>query len=466
MQCKKCNSKWEIDQSISGSLICCPFCGASLADEGDVETKTFDNSQDALIYIAQKYGSEVLLGKKIKYIFPDYAPQVSRKKLVFAVYENGAASILQNNLNSQQADQEIAFKQAVAKLINDAFIAPEAAESIIREFTSALGWQLSMPMQQQAVMQSQTQRSSTSPSETRSVTGCYSTTGEYAQPDLVNIPDSRVKSFLGSMGDRLSGRKRSVQFGGYQWRVLDIQSNRTLLLTDDIIEKRPYNMKWKGVTWEDCTLRHYLNNEFYNRFSGQEQAMILETKNTNANNPWYGTNGGGDTTDKIFMLSIEEVVRYFGDSGQLKNNNFDQQVWGSKTGHSDDIEMRRSTGTEKAYACPKCGNIIEYGVKFCPYCSMPIAWEGFVSFVHENAKATQTLSAQNATAWVSDKFNGERVANYGDKAWCWWLRSSGYNGAHAANIYIDGFLGVDGGYVSHDEGGVRPALWLLLPFVF
>jgi hypothetical protein len=40
------------------------------------------------------------------------------------------------------------------------------------------------------------------------IAGRYSATGEYSEPDLVNIPDSRVKSFFGSMGDRLSGKKK------------------------------------------------------------------------------------------------------------------------------------------------------------------------------------------------------------------------------------------------------------------
>jgi hypothetical protein len=37
----------------------------------------------------------------------------------------------------------------------------------------------------------------------------------------------------------------------------------------------------------------------------------------NRGNPWYGTRGGNNTTDKIFLLSIEETVQYFGDSGHL-----------------------------------------------------------------------------------------------------------------------------------------------------
>jgi hypothetical protein len=40
------------------------------------------------------------------------------------------------------------------------------------------------------------------------IAGRYSQTGEYSEPDLVNIPDSRVKSFFGSVGDRLSVKKK------------------------------------------------------------------------------------------------------------------------------------------------------------------------------------------------------------------------------------------------------------------
>ncbi|MDR1135439.1 MAG: VWA domain-containing protein [Clostridiales Family XIII bacterium] len=113
-------------------------------DTDEDKSKTFDNTREAFIFIAQKHGSEVLLGKKLKTFFPDYTPQVSvnRKRLVFAVYENGAAAILQSYLHAKQADKEIAFKQAVAKL-TEAFITQEAAENIIREFAEALGWQLS-----------------------------------------------------------------------------------------------------------------------------------------------------------------------------------------------------------------------------------------------------------------------------------------------------------------------------------
>ena len=71
-------------------------------------------------------------------------------------------------------------------------------------------------------------------------------------------------------------------------------------------------------------MRRYLNGEFYNRFTAEERGRILETRVINSDNHWYGTTGGADTTDRVFLLSIDEVVRYFGDSGQLWNRPNDE----------------------------------------------------------------------------------------------------------------------------------------------
>jgi len=72
------------------------------------------------------------------------------------------------------------------------------------------------------------------------------------------------------------------------------------------------------VTWESCELRQYLNHEIYNTFKDEEKIQIIETNNLNSDNPWYKSLGGNYTLDKIFILSLDEVVRmYFGDSGHL-----------------------------------------------------------------------------------------------------------------------------------------------------
>ena len=97
-----------------------------------------------------------------------------------------------------------------------------------------------------------------------------------------------------------------IPFGGYDWRVLDVQNNKALILSEKIIEERAY--KRKDITWETCKLRRYLNGAFYNKFSSQDRARIAETRIT-TNNPWYKE--GNATNDKIFLLSIQELALYY-----------------------------------------------------------------------------------------------------------------------------------------------------------
>ena len=111
----------------------------------------------------------------------------------------------------------------------------------------------------------------------------------------------------------------TVHFGLWDWRVLDMRDGKALLITKDIIELQPYHNEWVDVTWEACTLRTYLNGEFLEKFSTQEQEKICEIENVNWDNQWFGISGGSNTKDKVFLLSIEEAVKYFGDSGQFKN---------------------------------------------------------------------------------------------------------------------------------------------------
>ena len=112
-----------------------------------------------------------------------------------------------------------------------------------------------------------------------------------------------------------------IQFGAYTWQILDIQGGRALVVSENIIEQRQYHTSWPDITWADCSLRAYLNDEFYNSnaFTDADRARIVQVTNVNEDNQWYGTDGGANTQDRIFILSIAEVVKYFGDSGQLDN---------------------------------------------------------------------------------------------------------------------------------------------------
>ncbi len=113
----------------------------------------------------------------------------------------------------------------------------------------------------------------------------------------------------------------TISFGNYQWNVLDIKENKVLLITEQIIEQRDYHDKKEAITWEQSEIRHYLNNSFIDRFNSTDTERILTTENKNADNPWYKSSGGNNTNDRVFLLSLDEVVRfYFGDSSRLLDN--------------------------------------------------------------------------------------------------------------------------------------------------
>lgn len=119
-----------------------------------------------------------------------------------------------------------------------------------------------------------------------------------------------------------------IQFGGYDWRILDIKNNEALIITEHIIEQRPYHDAYKDITWADCSLRRYLNEELYDSLNATDKSRIIPVLNKNPDNQWYGTTGGVDTMDNIFLLSLEEVCKYFGDSlSKLHNPRKNQRYW-------------------------------------------------------------------------------------------------------------------------------------------
>lgn len=120
-----------------------------------------------------------------------------------------------------------------------------------------------------------------------------------------------------------------VLFGNFMWNVLDIQEDKALLITEHIIGQRPYHDVYKETTWAECSMRQYLNREFYDGFAQNDKLQICPVTNKNPDNPWYKTKGGDDTQNRIFLLSMEEIVcRYFGDSSEkLYHPKKNQRYW-------------------------------------------------------------------------------------------------------------------------------------------
>lgn len=102
------------------------------------------------------------------------------------------------------------------------------------------------------------------------------------------------------------------------WRVLEIKDGKALIATsvggwDRLVDDGTED------TWEISNDRLYFNNQFYGGFLEEERKLILKTVVSTPDNPVYGTEGGNDTEDYLFLLSIQEVEQYFPTSDELKD---------------------------------------------------------------------------------------------------------------------------------------------------
>ena len=187
-----------------------------------------------------------------------------------------------------------------------------------------------------------------------------------------------------------------------EWLVLEVKGNKALLLSRYGLDAKPYNTERVATTWEQCTLRTWLNGEFMNKaFSIAEQGAILTAIVDNSRNQEYSgwnTNGGNNTEDKIFLLSYAEANKYFG----VQHTS----VSGSKNN-------TKSLVAPTAYA------------------------------LKQRAYTRSDYKTEDGTA-----------------AGWWWLRSPGYISPSAARVSFDGFLASY--YVNRGNGCVRPALWVNL----
>lgn len=119
----------------------------------------------------------------------------------------------------------------------------------------------------------------------------------------------------------------TIEFGRYEqdndlsngaeaieWLVLDVSDGSALVTSRYGLDAKAYNEEWASVTWETSTIRAWLNGEFYeSAFTEEETRLIALSEVKNADNPEYGTDGGNDTRDRVFLLSIGEAERYFAD---------------------------------------------------------------------------------------------------------------------------------------------------------
>lgn len=97
-----------------------------------------------------------------------------------------------------------------------------------------------------------------------------------------------------------------------EWLVLEVKDGKALVVSKYALDYQQYNTSYTDVTWETCTLRKWLNNDFLGAaFSADEKSMIPTVTVSADKNPDYSTNPGNATQDQVFLLSITEANKYF-----------------------------------------------------------------------------------------------------------------------------------------------------------
>ena len=126
-----------------------------------------------------------------------------------------------------------------------------------------------------------------------------------------------VISVLSGCSGSSSSDMETLRFGRYggediEWIVLKKDGSSELIISRYAIDAIPLNEDWVDTTWETSSLRKWLNNGFIDvAFSQEEQDKILPAHLSNPDNPSYGTHGGNDTDDRVYLLSNEEAEALF-----------------------------------------------------------------------------------------------------------------------------------------------------------
>ena len=216
-----------------------------------------------------------------------------------------------------------------------------------------------------------------------------------------------------------------------EWIVLDVNGLKVLLVSKYALESMPFNTVSGETSWETSSVRTWLNGGFIeDAFSETERGYLIsssienkdyyigitETGILKANNTGKGlkeitahTTGGAITIDKVFLLSVDEANAYF------------------------------ASAEERAILFTNA------------------AREHFLSYCVEEAKAygltDEKMIIDNIESWEQE---------HGTGSCFWWLRSPGLSSTCCSIVDNSGET-YNSQNVESKEGGVRPALWVVLP---
>ena len=239
--------------------------------------------------------------------------------------------------------------------------------------------------------------------------------------EVVPEPEStKVGNFVIS-GDRLTVTGGTYEQDGNPdngkeaivWKVLADDEDTMLLISDKILDMIPFNSSFSGTDWDNSYIRKWLNEDFFeNSFDDEQKSIILEYATTKgveavpadpeADPPVEAVEAVLEVTDKVFLLSYEELSLYYPEN------------------INTDSEKRSSQVTEYAK---------ENGV-------WTVSEEGYVLYGFEKDGLSK------------DIIGGGN----------WWLRDNGAKPTQAMDVGASGIVRTTGHDVGSIHDGIRPVI--------
>ncbi|MBD5384000.1 MAG: TIR domain-containing protein [Ruminococcaceae bacterium] len=141
--------------------------------------------------------------------------------------------------------------------------------------------------------------------------GDYSDAHEQAaSTEKMHLVNIKIGEYM-TMGNWQQGSYGAVK--PLEWLVIGRDGTRVLVISKYLVDFMPFG----AMTWADSDVRKWLNDTFYtSAFTGNERIKICDTTLSNPDSK--EAFGGGDTVDKVFVLSEDEVKKYIPDSEKRK----------------------------------------------------------------------------------------------------------------------------------------------------
>jgi len=287
--CPKCNSSW----STSVATEKCPFCGEAFR-QAIPNNKSFASMDELITYMLSTYGNKAFLQKtSIVGTMRDLAPNLNREiKLFHIAFESNAIHLLDAAKNADECDWQAQIHRVKQRLVEDYFLSDMHANLLI-------SWLL-------LLFNHKPQNKSLA----------------LIKPSIIPQGGSNIKAQTVTPKKHTIKAGAEVRFGTYPvdtkgtiapiaWYVLDVQNGNALLMSRFCIDAQKYNYGLDATSWEACSLRKWLNEDFWHKaFTSEEQAGIQITTNLNEGNSQYRIPGGLETKDHVFLLSYSEALKY------------------------------------------------------------------------------------------------------------------------------------------------------------